>query len=301
MSRKFPGLFLALCLLLSGTVIAGAAETDSDYSDARATLSVSGISDGASLAMDTAALQLPIELGMLDDADSLPLTELATRALQLRQERRQAQDEAVIEAASNAAVLVQYDGVMIIADALELYESPDEDAAAIRTIQGGKVARLLDRDGAWYQVEFGTSTGYVAVEGCAPVSYADYEGTAAASTIIEDLILHSFSYLGVPYRYGGASYSGVDCSGFTMAVYAAFGYALPHGSSDQYYVTRRVSFAELQSGDLVFFNTFGGISHVGIYLGDGRFIHANSRLGVHIDSLSGYWTRVYVGAGRVIG
>jgi cell wall-associated NlpC family hydrolase len=82
------------------------------------------------------------------------------------------------------------------------------------------------------------------------------------------------SYLGVPYVYGGASYSGVDCSGLTSAVYASLGVYLPHSAAAQYAYTVPVS--SPQPGDLVFSDfTGGGIGHVAIYAGNGMVISAS--------------------------
>ena len=64
----------------------------------------------------------------------------------------------------------------------------------------------------------------------------------------EELIAYAYTYLGTPYVYGGSSYSGTDCSGFTMAVFAKFGYSLSHGASDQYYTATSVSSEERQAG-----------------------------------------------------
>ena len=85
-----------------------------------------------------------------------------------------------------------------------------------------------------------------------------------------------------------------------MSVFAEFGYSLYHGASDQYAQSAPVSSAEREAGDLVFFNTEGGISHVGLYIGGGCFIHASSSRGVTVDSLSGYYADCYVGAGRLL-
>ena len=117
----------------------------------------------------------------------------------------------------------------------------------------------------------------------------------------EELIAYAYTYLGTPYVYGGSSYSGTDCSGFTMAVFAKFGYSLSHGASDQLYAFTRVSTAQRLAGDLVFFSYGGGdISHVGIYLGGGAFIHATSNGGVKISYFDGYYSSTYVGAVRIL-
>lgn len=106
-------------------------------------------------------------------------------------------------------------------------------------------------------------------------------------------------YVGVPYAWGGTSPSGFDCSGFVQYVFAHFGTALPRTSYDQYGVGTSVSESDLQVGDIVFFDTYGGgASHDGIYVGNGDFINAASSE-VEIDSLSsGYWADHFVGAKR---
>lgn len=109
-------------------------------------------------------------------------------------------------------------------------------------------------------------------------------------------------FYGVRYRKGGNGGSGIDCSGFTCAVYTAvYGFALPRVSKEQYRISRKISTTELQEGDLLFFNTVGrGVSHVGVYLGNNKFIHATVHGGVMVNSLfEPYYVKRYLGAGRI--
>jgi cell wall-associated NlpC family hydrolase len=123
------------------------------------------------------------------------------------------------------------------------------------------------------------------------------------SPVESGVIDTAFAHQGIRYRSGGTtSRSGFDCSGFTRYVYGKSGVRLPHSSRSQYGVGKLVSKSRLRSGDLVFFRTNGrGISHVGIYIGNGKFIHAsNHSRGVTVDSIhSAYYSKRYVGARRV--
>jgi cell wall-associated NlpC family hydrolase len=104
-------------------------------------------------------------------------------------------------------------------------------------------------------------------------------------------------YLGVPYRWGGSSPSGFDCSGFVMYVFAQIGISLPHSTYALWNVGIPVSRDQLQPGDLVFFN---GLGHMGIYIGGNQMIHApHTGDVVKISSLTGWYASTYVGARRV--
>jgi len=103
------------------------------------------------------------------------------------------------------------------------------------------------------------------------------------------------------YRYGGTTKKGIDCSGFTGTVFnEAYGIVLPRTAKDQYAQCDKIERDELLEGDLVFFNTRGGVSHVGVYLNNGYFAHSSVHGGVTISSLDDdYYNRKYIGGGRV--
>ncbi len=116
------------------------------------------------------------------------------------------------------------------------------------------------------------------------------------------------TYLGTPYRYGGMTRSGIDCSAFVQKAFGPHDISLPRVSKDQAKKGRYVSQSQLEKGDLVFFATQGGgrVSHVGIVIKpNGRnssFIHASSSKGVIVSKLSNsYWSKRYLHARRIIG
>ncbi|ASJ52096.1 hydrolase [Brevibacillus formosus] len=127
---------------------------------------------------------------------------------------------------------------------------------------------------------------------------------ASAAQAAEENSLHEVvsDLYGTPYKSSGSSKKGFDCSGFTRYVFDALGVDLPHNSASQYELGTEVGRKDLQPGDLVFFNTNGrSISHVGIYIGDGTFVHSESGRGVVNTKLNDpyYWSKRYVGAKRL--
>lgn len=119
--------------------------------------------------------------------------------------------------------------------------------------------------------------------------------------MVRDISHTAKTYIGTPYVMGGTSRSAIDCSGFTMKVFASHGITLPRTADVQYNVGKKVPRGQEQPGDLVFFETYlPGPSHVGIYLGNGQFIHASSSRGVTITPMNGsYFGPRYLGAKRV--
>ena len=300
-SRRFACLLLAASMTLSSIWIVSADQSHQiqDAAAAAATYSAAvQVLEGAGLSQSAEAnAGIAIDMGLLDREETLDLSQLSVQAVQLQQEEKARQEEAARQAALDA-----YDGAMATRQ-ITVYAAPSDSAASLRTLRQGKVARLNDvtEDGSWYQITFSGTTGYVRADGCQTVQYSDYAGTSAVKSAREDLVDYAKSFLGTRYVWGGASPSGFDCSGFTMYVYAHFGYRMSHGASDQLYAFTRVSSAQRLPGDLVFFSYGGGdISHVGIYLGGGAFIHATSNGGVKISYFDGYYSSTYVGAVRIL-
>lgn len=107
-------------------------------------------------------------------------------------------------------------------------------------------------------------------------------------------------WMGTRYRLGGTGRDGIDCSAFTQTLFTTlYGISLPRTAREQYDFSKHISRAELKEGDLVFFNTIGGVSHVGMYLQNNKFVHASTG-GVTISDLyDEYWMRHFIGVGRV--
>ncbi|HHX59820.1 MAG TPA: C40 family peptidase [Epulopiscium sp.] len=156
----------------------------------------------------------------------------------------------------------------------------------------------------WYRIEDNKtqvwiSKQYVSVQNASYIPEIPMLG--------EQIVAYGKKFIGTPYVWGGTNLrSGVDCSGFTQGIYKEFDIDINRTSSMQVLNGRTIPKNELKSGDLIFFDTNGinrgNISHVGVYVGDGKFIHSNSSKGISIAKLdNSYYKRNYVKSVRVPG
>ena len=210
-------------------------------------------------------------------------------------------DTMAVEVDYAEALLDEYFGVQIQCKSYVNLWSEPEGGVVLCRAKNGELLRLLGVADGWFKVFYEDAVTYLSADYATLLVYDDYKETYAVSTLREDLVAEALTWLGTSYRYGGSSKSGTDCSGFTMAVFAQFGYSLIHGAGDQYAQSQKIITAQRDIGDLVFFDWGYGISHVGIYLGGGTFIHSSTSGGVIISSLyDAYYAGGYVGAGCIL-
>jgi len=207
-------------------------------------------------------------------------------------------------------------------DAVCLRKGPGTQFAKMVVLPRGTTGKLLAKNGNWAKIALGDGrTGFVyakllgrGTSSVVPRRVPQHQVlnecpiTDTGSTVNEecstngDIIRSALACRGARYRRGGTSRGGFDCSGFTRYIYAKHGVKLPHSSAAQASMGKPVSKSELKPGDLVFFTTYRrGISHVGIYVGNGQFVHAATYgRGVRVDSLNNsYYGPRYRGARRV--
>jgi lipoprotein Spr len=143
----------------------------------------------------------------------------------------------------------------------------------------------------------------VSLEECTALQFKYAQLTDMDVEQIADSYLFNFieEWWAVKYRYGGTTKRGVDCSSYTGQLFqSVYGIALPRTARLQYAATTRIHRYDLQEGDLVFFNTTGGISHVGVYVGNSRFTHSSCSQGVTVSSLNDpYYSRKFISGGRI--
>jgi Bacterial SH3 domain./NlpC/P60 family. len=188
---------------------------------------------------------------------------------------------------------------IVTGDNVNLREDPSLDSKVITQVDINNVVMVLGKTDGWYQVKLSDGR-----EGWMSASYVSLgKEDVSRGNGLRDIVDFAERFLGVKYAYGGSSPKGFDCSGFVSYVYKNFGVELPRTSLEQSRFGEAVDKEDLEVGDLVFFKTLGSkrINHVGIYIGDGNFIHSSSGGDeVRIDTLlSGYYNDHYAAARRV--
>ncbi len=196
-------------------------------------------------------------------------------------------DEAYEIAADEIATMATVTG-----DGLRIRQEPSTDSPVIINLNSGEKLPVVEKLDGWVKVSVDSDEGYVSADF---VEIADELPTAKSldelaygagvSDVRVNLVNNALQYVGNRYVWGGTSLTnGVDCSGFTMQIYAQYGIYLPHSSRAQAGYGRAISASEAQPGDLFFYGS-GGISHVAIYMGGGQIVHASSaRTGIKISN-----------------
>lgn len=180
---------------------------------------------------------------------------------------------------------------------LNIRSGPGTDFDRVGTLYAGRIVEVEEILFGWYKIEGGYISADYAVQ-------AD-PSEAARSGLGQQIADYALQFKGYRYVHGGSSPSGFDCSGFTSYVYKQFGYNISRTCSGQLDNGVPVSMSELQPGDIVIFNKNNPsvrATHVGLYIGDGQFIHASTaRVGVIISRLSdAYYTTGFVGGRRIV-
>ncbi len=213
---------------------------------------------------------------------------------------------------TDAKVKVGY----INANSVNFREEPDSSGKIISTLTRNNQVEIIEEDNGWTKIEYKGNVGYIATKYISAtkvqttsrggsrrtttttsrtkISTSTNTDTAVVSSVNATpsaVVSYAKNYLGSRYVHGGSSPSGFDCSGFTQYVYKHFGYSLSRTSSSQAGNGVAVEKANLQQGDVLCFSGSSKskkVSHVGIYIGGGKFIHAaNSRKGVIISNVDG--------------
>ncbi len=197
---------------------------------------------------------------------------------------------------------------------VRMRSGPGTDYSILGTFNTGDEMSVTGVSGQWYRVTDGTNEGYIRSDyfSLYIASRQSYSSTTPESDQVsesssegEKIVETAKKYLGTPYVWAGTSPSGFDCSGFVYYVYRECGYSINRTAESIYLNGEYVDRSSLQPGDVICFTTGSSstyIGHVGIYIGDGQFIHASSGTGyVTISSLSEtYYNTHYYGARRIV-
>ena len=191
------------------------------------------------------------------------------------------------------------DGTVCVSS-VNIRSQPTTASAVVASAARGSTAYIIGFNNGWYKVQYRGITGYIRSD----LMTVSNDAGSQTGVDVNAVITYAKQFLGVPYVWGGTTPNpGFDCSGYTQYVCKHFGVTINRVAVDQMLNGVKVSKSDLKPGDLVFFertyNTTAAASHVGFYVGDGKFIHA-ADAGIKISSLSeNYYATRYVGARRV--
>lgn len=204
------------------------------------------------------------------------------------------------------------------ANLVNLRKGPSTSTTMLDQLKAGEEVEIFGFNTGWYKVRYEGQIGYIRSDlvtltekplnnaGRAAASSEDKTSSGSTSStgdIGQQIATYAQQFVGYPYVYGGSSPSGFDCSGFMQYVFSQFGYSINRTATAQLANGYYVAYDELRPGDIIYFGYGSTASHVGMYIGNGQFVHAqNSSTGVVITSLSESWyANRYLCAHRIVG
>ena len=190
---------------------------------------------------------------------------------------------------------------------LNIRTSASLTSKVVAKMDKGQRYTYLGKSGSFYKINYKGTHRYISASSTytylqAATGTTTKASTTSSSSARSKLVAESKKYLGTPYRYGGTTTSGFDCSGYTGHVYKkALNKSIPRDSRSQYAKAKKVSKSSIQAGDLVFFSHNGGtIQHVGMALSKTQMINSETGGVKYASFTSGYWAPRYVGAGSYL-
>lgn len=200
-------------------------------------------------------------------------------------------DEAIAKAKEVVSLIA-----IVNTETLKVREQPNTDCAVITLIPRNEELEVEEvMENGWVKFMLDDEEAYVSGE------YIDVEERLETAVTLQELsygqgisdtrvslVQYAKQFIGNPYVWGGTSLTnGADCSGFTMSIFKKYGVSLPHHAASQAQLGTKVTLAEAQPGDLVFYAKNGSINHVGIYIGNGQIVHASSpKTGIKISNVN---------------
>jgi cell wall-associated NlpC family hydrolase len=200
-------------------------------------------------------------------------------------------------------------------DDVALRSTPATTGDKLANLKSGTVVTVIGINNGWYKAIYSGKTGYIRSDFVTIIADSNAPAASGAAVAVsselsgirKNVVEYAMGFVGYDYVYGGASPSaGFDCSGLVYYVFHHYNYNVTRTASSQYSKDgTKISKSELQAGDLVFFSSNGGysVTHVGIYIGNGQFVHASTpKIGVVVSSLdSSYYRARYYGAKNILG